>query len=86
MTSFEGQTTFGAFELKVYYARMIEQGTLDFYVQTQRVDFAFMVASFVSSLDLAGVGIANVASSVARREDHRVRHCNAVGDAHGTGF
>ncbi len=54
---FEGQTTFDAIELKGYYAHMIEQGTLDIYVQTQLVDFVFMATSFVSLLVLAGAAL-----------------------------
>lgn len=54
---YTGQTTFDAVELKGYYAHMIEQGTLDIYVQTQWIDYVFMVTSLVFLVVLAGAAL-----------------------------
>ena len=38
-----GQTSFSGETIKGYYAAMIESGTLDVYVRTQLIDFAFII-------------------------------------------
>lgn len=41
---FTGQTGFDAAQLKAWYATMQAQGTLDIYIRTQIIDFAFIAA------------------------------------------
>ncbi|MDO3381073.1 hypothetical protein [Gilvimarinus algae] len=48
-----GQTRFSGEVLKGYYRELLEKGTLDVYIQTQLVDYVFMVATFLSFFCLA---------------------------------
>lgn len=41
---FVQQMSFSAARMKEWYAYMIEQGTMDVYIRTQHIDFAFMLS------------------------------------------
>ena len=49
-----GQTTFDAAVTKSHYAQLIEMGTLDIFVRTQLIDFAYMITMFVTLLMFGG--------------------------------
>lgn len=53
---FVGQTTFDAKVTKGHYATLIEQGTLDIFVQTQIIDYAYMASMFVTLLVFGAAG------------------------------
>lgn len=55
-----GQTTFDAAELKGYYAHMIEKGTLEVYLHTQRIDYVFMLTAMVSLFLLGAAALRTV--------------------------
>jgi len=46
---FEGQTTFDAAITKSHYQVMLNEGTLDIFWQTQFIDFAYLLVTFVST-------------------------------------
>ena len=57
---YEGQTTFDAAELKGYYQHMIERGTLDVYLHTQRIDYVFMATAAVSLFLLSAAALRTI--------------------------
>ncbi|MBT3313421.1 MAG: hypothetical protein HN390_02290 [Anaerolineae bacterium] len=49
---FAGQTTFDGELLKSYFKTMIDQGTLDIFVQTQFIDFLFIITVILFGFSL----------------------------------
>lgn len=50
---FTGQTGFSGALVKGYYSHMADLGTLGVYIQTQFIDFGFIIGVFLTSLMLA---------------------------------
>ena len=52
---FVGQTSFDAEKIKAWYGEMINQGTLEIYIQTQNFDFVFILTVIAMGFSIWGL-------------------------------
>ncbi len=58
-----GQTRFSGEAIKADYQFLIDQGTLNIFIQTQLIDYVFMLASFIAFFCLAAAVLRSIPKS-----------------------